>query len=88
MWVSLNETMYVGALKDADFEFKKFFFLNSVPKVHILGKLSPKTLNGFVLNEIRYVRVFKGDGSKFDNCFLKSCSQNIIFGQAYLSFSS
>ena len=78
--------MYVGALKDADFEFR-IFFLNSLPKVHFLGKRGPKTLNCFVLNETRYVRVFKGDGSEFDNCFLKFCSQNIIFGQAFLSFS-
>ena len=78
--------MYVGALKDADFESKNFF-LKFSPKVHILGKLGPKTLNCFVLNETRYERVFKGDGSEFDNCFLKSCSENIIFGQAFLSFS-
>ena len=51
-------------------------FLNSVPKIPSLGELAPETLKCFVLNETRYVIVFKGAHSELDNCFLKFCSQN------------
>ena len=55
--------------------------LNSVPKIPFLGKHTPETLKCFVLNETRYVIVFKGAHSEFDNCFLKFRSQNTYFGK-------
>ena len=63
------------------------YFLKSHPQDTYFGKLGPKTLKCFVLNETRYVRVFKSNDSEFDNYFLKSRPTNICFGQAFLCFS-
>ena len=46
-------------------------FLISIPKIPFPAKFASETLKCFALNESRYVGIFKGADSQFDNCFLK-----------------
>ena len=58
------------------------FHLNPVPKLFLV-KFGPKTSKCFVLNEARYIGIFKGVDSEFDDSFLRFCPQNNFLGQIW-----
>ena len=44
-------------------------FVNPIRKIPVLDRLAHETLKYFVLNKTRYIEVFKGANSEFDNFF-------------------